>query len=78
MDAPQYRCPALFISAPASGHGKTTITAALARLGLTGDVLLVQADLALAIHETALAPDAGDFDGDRLPIHVALVLRRTP
>lgn len=52
--------------------------AALARLGLTGDILLVQADLALAIHETALAPDAGDFDGDRLPIHVALVLRRTP
>jgi len=52
--------------------------AALARLGLTGDVLLVQADLALAIHETALARDAGDFDGDRLPIHVALVLRRTP
>lgn len=52
--------------------------AALARLGLTGDVLLVQADFALAIHETALAPDAGDFDGDRLPIHVSLVLRRTP
>jgi hypothetical protein len=52
--------------------------AALARLGLTGDVLLVQADLALAIHETALAPDAGDFDGDRIPIHVSLVLRRTP
>ncbi|HSN30416.1 MAG TPA: YceI family protein [Kofleriaceae bacterium] len=52
--------------------------AALARLGLTGDVLLVQADFALAIHETALAPDAGDFDGDRLPIHASLVLRRTP
>src|SRR5207253_8691577 len=26
-----YRCPALFISAPASGQGKTTVTAALAR-----------------------------------------------
>jgi len=67
--------------------------AALARLGLagdtrvhpgspgspdiTGDVLLVQADFALAIHETALAPAAGDFDGDRLPIHASLVLRRT-
>jgi cobyrinic acid a,c-diamide synthase len=25
------RCPAVFISAPASGHGKTTVTAALAR-----------------------------------------------
>ncbi|KAF1048856.1 MAG: Hydrogenobyrinate a,c-diamide synthase [Herbaspirillum frisingense] len=32
MEASEYRCPALFISAPASGHGKTTITAALARL----------------------------------------------
>jgi polyisoprenoid-binding protein YceI len=52
--------------------------AALTRLGLSGDVLLVQADLALAIHETALAPDAGDFDGDRIPIHVSLVLRRIP
>ncbi|HEY4178956.1 MAG TPA: YceI family protein [Kofleriaceae bacterium] len=50
--------------------------AALARQGLTGDVLLVQADLALSIKTTALAPDAGDFDGDRLPIHVSLVLRR--
>ncbi|MFL9925978.1 cobyrinate a,c-diamide synthase [Herbaspirillum lusitanum] len=26
------RCPALFISAPGSGHGKTTVTAAIARL----------------------------------------------
>lgn len=52
--------------------------AALARLGLAGDVLLVQADFALALHETALAPDAGDFDGDRIPIHVSLVLRRSP
>jgi len=29
---PQRRCPALFVSAPASGQGKTTVTAALARL----------------------------------------------
>lgn len=28
---PRRRCPALFISAPASGQGKTTVTAALAR-----------------------------------------------
>ena len=52
--------------------------AALGRLGLAGDVLVVQADLVLAIHETALARDAGDFDGDRIPIHVSLVLRRVP
>lgn len=31
MNAPRH-CPALFITAPASGQGKTTITAALARL----------------------------------------------
>ena len=49
--------------------------AAKARLGLIGNVLLVQADLALVIEETALAPDAGDFDGDRIPIHVSLVLQ---
>jgi polyisoprenoid-binding protein YceI len=52
-------------------------SAALGRLGLVGDVLVVQADFSLAIKETALAPDAHDFDGDRIPIHVSLVLRRT-
>jgi polyisoprenoid-binding protein YceI len=51
--------------------------AALTRLGLTGDILLVQADFSIVIKETALAPDAGDFDGDRIPIHVSLVLRHT-
>jgi polyisoprenoid-binding protein YceI len=50
--------------------------AALARLGLTGEVLLVQADFSLALGKTALAPHAHDFDGDRIPIHVSLVLRR--
>jgi len=29
------------------------------------------------IKETALANDAGDFDGDRFPIHVSLVMRHT-
>ncbi|MBA3501926.1 MAG: YceI family protein [Deltaproteobacteria bacterium] len=51
--------------------------AAKARLGLEGTIMLVQADLSLVIKETALAPDAGDFDGDRIPIHVSLVLRHT-
>ncbi|MEO8555013.1 MAG: YceI family protein, partial [Kofleriaceae bacterium] len=50
--------------------------AARARLGLAGDVLVVQADFALPIAATALAPKAGDFDGDRIPIHASLVLRR--
>jgi polyisoprenoid-binding protein YceI len=51
--------------------------AAKARLNLQGTILLVQADLSLVIKETALAPDAGDFDGDRIPVHVSLVLRHT-
>jgi polyisoprenoid-binding protein YceI len=51
--------------------------AGLARLGLAGNVMLVQADLAIVIKETALAPDAGDFDTDKIPIHVSLVLRNT-
>lgn len=51
--------------------------AARARLAVAGDVLLVQADFELPIKDTALAPDAGDFDGDKFPIHVSLVLRRT-
>lgn len=49
--------------------------AALGRLGLTGHVLLVDADFSIAIKDTAFAADAGDFDGDRIPIHVSLVLR---
>jgi polyisoprenoid-binding protein YceI len=51
--------------------------AALARLVLTGDVLLVQADFALVVRETALASNAGDFDGAAIPIHASLVLRHT-
>lgn len=49
----------------------------VARLKLDGNVLLVQADFSISIKESALAPDAGDFDGDRIPIHVSLVLRHT-
>jgi polyisoprenoid-binding protein YceI len=52
-------------------------TATLGRLQLAGDVLLVQADFSIIVKETGLAPNAGDFDGDRIPIHVSLVLRRT-
>jgi polyisoprenoid-binding protein YceI len=51
--------------------------AARERLGLIGDVLLVQADFTLAINETALASKSRDFDGDRIPLHVSLVLRHT-
>lgn len=49
--------------------------AALARLGLTGSILLVKATFSIAIHETALAADAKAFDGDVIPIAVSLVLR---
>lgn len=60
-----------------SGTIKKADAAALARLKLTGDVLLVQADFSVVIKETALAGDAGDFDGDRIPVHVSLVMRHT-
>ena len=51
--------------------------AALGRLGVTGEVLLAQGTFSIVIKETALAADAGDFDGDRIPILVSLVLRHT-
>ncbi|HEY0484392.1 MAG TPA: YceI family protein [Kofleriaceae bacterium] len=60
-----------------TGTMKKPDPAALARLHLTGDVLLVQGDFAVVIKETALAGDAGDFDGDRIPVHVSLVMRHT-
>jgi polyisoprenoid-binding protein YceI len=50
---------------------------AIARLGLSGEILLVKADFDVVIKETALASDAGDFDGSRIPIQVSLVLRHT-
>jgi polyisoprenoid-binding protein YceI len=50
---------------------------ALARLGLAGEILLVQADFPVVVKETALAPDAKDFDEDKIPVHVSLVLRHT-
>jgi len=50
---------------------------AVARLGLSGEILLVKADFDVVIKETALASDAGDFDGSRIPIQVSLVLRHT-
>lgn len=62
-----------------TGTLKKPDPAALARLNLSGpgDVLLVQADFALVIKDTALAADAKDFDGEQIPIHVSLVLRHT-
>lgn len=50
---------------------------ALARMGLAGPVLIVLADLSIVVAETALAPDASDFDDARIPIRVSLVLRHT-
>jgi polyisoprenoid-binding protein YceI len=60
-----------------SGTLKKPDAAALTRLGLSGEILLVQGDFAVVIKETALEKDAKDFDGDRIPIHVSLVMRRT-
>ncbi|HEX3762166.1 MAG TPA: YceI family protein [Kofleriaceae bacterium] len=61
-----------------TGTLKKPDAAALERLHVTGtggDVLLVQAEFSVVIKETALAKDAGDFDGDQIPIQVSLVLR---
>jgi len=60
-----------------TGTLKKPDAAALARLGLSGEILLVQADFAVVIQETALASDAKTFDGDRIPIQVSLVMRHT-
>lgn len=63
-----------------TGTLKKADAAALQRLGIEGPggpVLVAEADFSLVIKETALAPDAGSFKGDRFPIHVSLVLRHT-
>lgn len=63
-----------------TGTMKKPDAAALERLHLKdlgGDVLLVQAEFPVVIKETALAKDAGDFDGDKIPIQVSLVMRHT-
>jgi len=46
------------------------------QLPLAGAIFLASAHFEIKIHETKLAPDAGDFDGDVIPIDVQLVLRR--
>ncbi|HEX8114540.1 MAG TPA: YceI family protein, partial [Kofleriaceae bacterium] len=72
-----------------TGTMKKPDAAALDRLHLTGssagspagspagDVLLIQAEFPVVIKETALAKDAGDFDGEQIPIQVSLVMRHT-
>jgi polyisoprenoid-binding protein YceI len=64
-----------------TGTLKKPDAAALARLGLSGEIsgeiVLVQADFAVALKETALATSEGTFAGDRIPIHVSLVMRHT-
>ena len=60
-----------------AGIVKQADEAAVIRLGLTGSILLVNATFSIAIKETALAADAGDFDGEVIPISVSLVLRHT-
>jgi polyisoprenoid-binding protein YceI len=63
-----------------TGTMKKADPAALARLqiaGPGGDVLLVKAEFPIVIKDTALAKDAGDFDGDQIPIQVSLVMRHT-
>ena len=61
-----------------TGQVRVPDTAGLARLGLGGkNILVVQADTALTIANTALATDASTFDAPIMPIHVSLVLEHT-
>lgn len=64
-------------SVEVTGTMRKADAAALARLKLTGDILLVQADFAVLIKESAMAASAGDFGDDKFPIHVSLVMRHT-
>jgi polyisoprenoid-binding protein YceI len=49
--------------------------AARARLGLGAEpAMIVEADTRLKISETPLAADAGDFDGNEIPVHGSFVL----
>jgi hypothetical protein len=50
--------------------------AARARLGLPDGraAMIAEADFHIVIEETALAPDASDFDGPEIPVHVSLIL----
>lgn len=58
-----------------TGTVKRLDAAEQAHLGTSGEVMRIAAQLSLVIAETALAPDKGDFDGDRIPVQVSLVLR---
>jgi YceI-like domain len=62
----------------ATGTLRAPDEAARRRLGLAAgdDAFLATARFELKISETRLAPDAGDFDGNLIPIEVSLVLRR--
>lgn len=65
---------------PITGTLKLLDDDARARLGLPGEApaMLAEADLKLTIADTVLAPDAGDFDGEVIPVHVSLVLVHRP
>ena len=62
-----------------TGSLKTLDAAALQHLGIAGggDAMLFDGAFSLVIKDTALAPDAGDFDGAKIPVLVSLVLRHT-
>jgi polyisoprenoid-binding protein YceI len=60
-----------------TGTAKRLDATEQAHLGTRGEVMRVAAQFSLVIADTALAPDQGDFDGDRIPVQVSLVLRHT-
>lgn len=63
---------------PVLGTLRALDAAARDRLGIeAANALLIDARTALTIADTVLAPDAGDFDRDEIPIIVTLVLVHT-
>jgi hypothetical protein len=59
----------------ATGSIRLADDALRSRLGVTGTILVVQADFSIAVKDTAFAKDASDFDDPIIPIHVSLVMR---
>jgi hypothetical protein len=66
-------------SVPVVGTFRALDAAARQRLDIKAEAaLIVEAHTSLTIADTVLAPDAGDFDRDEIPIIVSLVLIHTP
>ncbi len=66
------------LAATVTGTLRAADAAARARLGTTGDTLVVTAETSLKISASPLASDADSFDTDLVPLHVSIILVRAP